>query len=265
MSASPSAPPIRWLLVHELHDSAASWLARQWRERLGARAGELLLLSAPALTLCGRWQLVVMGRGTHTRLQVTLGEGAATRRYDIDSAQLRGVLHRPYAPWVAEATTDRAYVVQERHALLLTWLNGLGARCINLPMADALAGPAWSAPQWRWHAQRCGMPVAAWPDRQDAAAPLLRLLVAGRQSFSVNGPALGPAWHSAAQKLAAAAGCALLGLYLTQDVAGSWRFALASVQADPRTGGRAAADALADAMGMPGARHALAMTPEELA
>ena len=110
-----------------------------------------------------------------------------------------------------------------------------------------------------------GMPVAAWPDPQGSTAPLLRLLVAGQQSFSVNGAALDQTWHPAAQKLAATAGCALLGLYLTQDLAGSWRFALASVQADPRSGGRAAADALADAMGMPGARQALALPAEELA
>lgn len=265
MAGALPVQPVRWLLVHELHDSAAPWLAAQWRRRLGARAAELLVLPAPALALCSRWQLRVLGRATHTRLQVTLahgGNGAAARRFDIDSAQLKGVLHRPYGPWVAEAAADRNYVVQERHALLLTWLHGLGERCINAPRADALAGPAWSAPQWRWQAQRCGMPVAAWPDAVGTTPPLLRMLVTGRQSFSVNGPALDGAWHCAARQLAASAGCALLGLYLVQGGAGGWRFALASAQPDPRAGGSAAADAMADAMAMPAAQPVAALTAE---
>ena len=262
MARALPVQPVRWLLVHDLHDNAARWLAAQWRQRLGARAAELLLLPAPALALCSRWQLRVLDRSTHTRLQVTMRDGIAMRRFDIDSAQLQGVLHRPYGPWVAEAAADRDYVIQERHALLLTWLHGLGERCINAPRADALAGPAWSAPQWRWHAQRYGMPVAAWPDPVGMTPPLLRVLVAGRQSFSVNGPALDSAWHSAARQLAASAGCALLGLYLAQDGAGGWRFALANAQADPRAGGSAVADALADVMAMPPTQHVPVNTAE---
>ena len=254
--------PVRWLLVHELHDSAAPWLAAQWRRRLGARAAELLVLPAPALALCSTWQLRVLGRATHTHLKVTLASSAAVHHHDIDSTHLRGVLHRPFGPWVAAAAADRDYVVQERHALLLTWLNGLGSRCINAPRADALAGPAWSAPQWRWYAQRCGMAVAAWPDVAGAAPPLLRLLVAGGDCFSVNGPVLDSAWRSAARRLAASAGCALLGLYLVPDGVGGWRFALASAQPDPRSGGNAAADALADAMAMPVAAQHAGLTSE---
>ncbi|WP_326540985.1 hypothetical protein [Pseudorhodoferax sp.] len=247
--------PIRWLLVHELHDSGARWLAAQWCQRLGPHAAELLLLPAPALALCSRWQVRVQSGGTHSRLQVTLGDGATARHHDIDSAQLLGVLHRSCGPWVAAAAADHDYVVQERHALLLTWLHGLGARCLNAPRADALDGPAWSAAQWRWEAQRCGMPVAPWPDPAGTPPPLLRMLVAGQRSFAVNGPALDGAWHQAARRLAATAGCGLLGLYLAPWGAGTWRFAQASVQADPRAGGSAAADALADAMAMPPARQ----------
>lgn len=212
--------PVRWLLVHDLHDSAAPWLAAQWRRRPGAGAAELLVLPAPALTLCSSGQLRVLGRATHTQLKVTLTHGATVRHYDIDSARLQGVLHRPLGPWVGEAAADRNYVVQERHALLLAWLNGLGSRCINAPRADALAGPAWSAPQWRWQAQRCGMAVAAWPDAAGATPPLLRLLVAGEACLSVNGPELGAAWHRAARQLAARTGCALLGLYPVPDGSG---------------------------------------------
>lgn len=212
----------------------------------------------------------MIGSETHTRLQVTpacggnRGPGAdsdAPRCFDIDSRLLRGVLHRPFGAWVAEGAADRDYVVQERQALLLAWLNGMADRCINRPRADSLAGPAWGAAQWRWQAQRCGMPVAPWPDASGATPPLLRLLVTARRSFSVNGPPLDSAWHSAARTLAASCGCNLLGLYLAADGAGGWRFALASAQADPRAAGSAAADALADGMSMPAAQRA-GLTPE---
>ncbi len=238
------------MLVHELHDAAAPWLAAQWRQQLGRRAAELLVLPAPALALCSRWQLRVLGRTTHSRLQVSLGQGAASRHFDVDSEQLQGVLHRPGCAWVPEATPERDYLVQERQALLAAWLHGLGTRCINRPGVDALAGPAWPVAQWRWQAQRCGLPVLPWP-ADGTAAPLLRLLVVGERCFSVNGPTLNAHWQTGARRLATAASCQLLGLYLAPDGPGRWRLAQASPQPDLRPAGDAAASALAGLMGMP--------------
>ena len=265
---TPEKPPaqrVHWLLVHDLHDAAAPWLAAQWRQRLGPHAAELLVLPAPALTLCSRWELRLLGRATHTRLAVTLGAGAPSQRWDVDSDHLQGVLHRPGCAWVPEGATERDYLVQERQALLVTWLHGLGARCVNRPAVDALAGPAWPVGQWRWQAQRCGLPVLPWPEFPESATPLLRLVVVGDHCFSVNGPALDGHWQAGARRLAAAAGCRLLGLYLAPDGQDRWRLALASPQPDLRPAGAAGAHALADLMGMAAAIPAAASTREACA
>lgn len=247
-----AAQPVHWLLVHDLQDASAAWLARVWRQRLGAAASQLLVLPAPALTLCTRWQLQIDGDGTRSHLRLTLAGGAV---FSVDSSLLRGVLHRPVAAWlppVTAATPDRDYMAQERHALLLAWLNGLGSRCINPPSTEALCGPLWSAPQWRWQAQRCEMPVLPWPDPAHASSvPLLRLLVVGSRCFSVNGAPLGLAWHAAALRLACAVNCRVLGLYLVGDESTGWRFAQADAQCELRPGGDAAVHALAAAMDMP--------------
>ena len=252
LPAAPAAQPVHWLLVHDLQDATAAWLAQRWRQRLGAAASQLLVLPAPALTLCTQWRLQIDGGGTHSLLRVALASGAV---FSIESTKLRGVLHRPAAAWLPPATAatpDRDYMAQERQALLLAWLNGLGSRCINPPSTEGLCGPVWSAPQWRWQAQRCEMPVLPWPDPVSTSpAPLLRLLVVGNRCFSVNGAPLGPTWQAAARRLACAANCQVLGLYLVGDDTLGWHFAQADTQCDLRPGGGAAVLALAAAMDMP--------------
>jgi len=131
----------------------------------------------------------------------------------------------------------------------------VGSRCINPPSTEAMCGPLLSAPQWRWQAQRCEMPVLPWTDPAHASAvPLLRLLVVGSRCFSVNGAQLGPAWHAAARRLSCAVNCRVLGLYLAGDETTGWRFAQADAQCELRPGGDAAVHALAAAMDMPVAR-----------
>jgi hypothetical protein len=257
-------PPVHWLLVHDVHDAAAPWLAQQWRLRLGPRAAELLVLPAPALTLCSRWQLRVLGTDTRARLHITLGAGDAKRHREVLSEHLRGVLYRPGCAWVQEAAADRDYLLQERQALLVAWLHGLGPRCVNRPSVEALGGPAWPVAQWRWQAQRCGLRVQAWPDGAEPThgPPLLRLVVVGDRCFSVNGPPLDASWQAGARCLAAAAGCQLLGLYLAPDGCGGWRVAQASAQPDLRPVGPPAAAALADLMGLPAAPQAVALQPD---
>ena len=250
--ATTTPRSVRWLLVHDLHDSTAPWLAALWRQRLGPRAGELLVLPAPAITLGGRWQLRVQGSTTQSCLVIEQGQGAQLQRLQVHSDTLRGVLHRPHQAWVPEKTADRDYVAQERQALLLAWLHGLGERCMNAPTAGSLAGPAWSGAQWRWQAHRMGLPVQAGPDiAPQAVLPLLRLVVAGDHVFSVNGQALPAAWQAGARRLAAAAGCRLLGLYAVDGGPDGWHFVQASVQPDLRAAGPAVAQALAAAMCMP--------------
>lgn len=237
---------VQWLLVHDLHDAAGAWLGQQWQRRLPANQRDaLLVLPTPAITLHTRAHLRIAEGRTQSLLRVAL-PGQAERT--ISSATLRGVLWRAGGVWVqGDPATDReaAYALQERQALLLAWLHGLGEVCATRPRADGLAGPRWSGAKWRTLAAACALPVVEPSCLPVDGVP--SLFVVGTTVLPLLQSASSPALAEAARRLADQEGCAHLLLYGT-EISGHWCF----VQADPCPDLRIAAgeaDRLVDALG----------------
>jgi hypothetical protein len=248
------AEPVRevhWLLVHDLHDAAGAWLGRQWKRRLPPnQRQDLLVLPTPALTLHTRAQLRIAEGRTQSLLRVCLPCQEECR---ISSDTLRGVLWRADGVWVkGDPATDMeaAYALQERQALLLAWLHGLGPACATRPRADRLAGPRWSGATWRTRAAACGLPVMAPIASPVAVVP--SLFVVGNMVVPLARTAASPAVAEAARLLADQEGCAQLLLYGT-EAGGHWHFVQADPCPDLRMAGSAAdrlVDALAARLGM---------------
>lgn len=249
---------VRWLLVHDMHDAAGAWLGQQWHGSLPVNQRQhLLVLPTPAITLHTRTHLRIAEGRTQSLLRVGLpGQQECT----ISSDSLRGVLWRAPGPWVkGDPVTDReaAYALQERQALLLAWLHGLGKACATRPRADGLAGPRWSGAKWRALATACGLPVVQ-PSRYSVDMEP-GLVVVGTTVVPLLTASASPLLVEAARRLAAKEGCAHLLLYGSES-SGRWSF----VQADPCPDLRIAAahtkrlvDALGQRLGMKTSRQAL--------
>jgi hypothetical protein len=236
---------VRWLLVHDLHDAAGAWLGRQWQRRLPPDQREqLLVLPAPAFTLHTRAHVRISEGATQSLLRVCL---PAQQERRLSSETLRGVLWRADGVWVkGDPATDQeaAYALQERQALLLAWLHGLGPASATRPRADGLAGPRWSGATWRTRAAGCGLPVVEPCSFPVGVVP--SLLVAGNAVVPLVSTAASPAVGEAARLLAEREGCAHLLLYGT-EASGHWQFVQADPCPDLRLAG-AAADRLVDAL-----------------
>jgi hypothetical protein len=218
---------VRWLLVHDLHDAAGAWLGQQWHGRLPVDQREdLLVLPTPVITMHTRAHVRIAEARTQSLLRVCL-PGQEERR--ISSDTLQGVLWRAGGVWVrGDPATDpeAAYALQERQALLLAWLHGLGQACATRPRADGLAGPRWSGATWRARAAACGLPVVEPSWFPVDVVP--SLFVVGTTVVPLVRTAVSPAVGEAARMLADQEGCAHLLLHGT-EASGHWRF----VQADP--------------------------------
>jgi len=242
---------VRWLLVHDLHDAAGAWLGRAWQRRLPPdQREEVLVLPTPAITLHTRARLCISEGRTQSQLRVSL-PGLPERW--ITSDTLQGVLWRAAEVWVrGDPATDpeAAYALQERQALLLAWLHGLGPACATRPRADGLAGPRWSAATWCTRAAACGLSVVELCSLPVDVVP--GLFVVGTTVVPLVRAAASPAVAEAARVLAEREGCAHLLLHGT-EANGGWQFVHADPCPDLRIAGEAAGrlvDALAERLGM---------------
>lgn len=253
---------VRWLVVHDLDDACALWLARTWREHMAA-ADRAALLAVPLLSLALHASFSLRIEGTTTLSCVKLRGDDANERV-IDSRGLRGLLWRSRSELQAagggsdsDSDSERSYQWQERRALLLAWLEGLGAACANAPRANALAGPSHRTAAWRAQAAQAGLRV--W-DRADASqAPRqAALLVCGAEVLRVNSRAAPPpseSWLTGVRRLAAGQRCACMLVLCLIDSRGRWYFHGADATPDLRIAGTAAALALGRHLGIPLAAH----------
>jgi hypothetical protein len=220
-----------FLLLADPDDHGAAQVARHLAARHGPESVAVLtgadLAFSPGLSLR-------IGRGAHA--PVSCVPALAGR----DPAVVLCRAHGAAVPWAARASaSDVAYAADEAAALLLAWLASLPCPVVNRPSLPGLPGPVFTHAHWLGLAGRAGLPslamrmttnarafpVTGWsqpPTRGPAhmtepvREPMAEALVAGD---GVHGP-LAPRLHDAARRLAAEAGCGLLGLLLARGAHG---------------------------------------------
>lgn len=205
-------------ILASAYDEAARALAASW----GAQGA--VLVSARDLCVPG-WVFHVPD-DAHGRF---VAGGHAYRTCD-----LRGVVVRRPAVAVEElrwiAAEDREYAAAEVNAFLVAWLSALPCIVLNRPTPTSLCGPAWSQTHWEIAAARAGV---AWTHAPDAGSTCDALFCNGarasgsasarRRACVVSDPdgetdrEAGIAQRQACERLAAAAGVALLGVRFAGD------------------------------------------------
>ncbi len=234
------------LVLCEETDAAAWWAA----DALRTRGLSPTVLTGADLAGVRGWR--------HT---VGAADAAITLRFDharLDGRDVRAVLNRlSFVPraWVARvASPDRDYAMQEMHAFYLSWLNALRGPMLNPPTPQGLCGNMRHPSAWAALAARAGVPIRAFRQTsEDDPAASWRFVPSPATLFVVGPRVVGPAALAgphgpACLRLAAAAGCPLLGIDFAPDEAGTWRMTGASPLPDLARGGDALADALAAAL-----------------
>ncbi len=279
-----------WLVVHELHDSSAQWLAGALAALAGLQGPAVRAVPVSALMSWVRWQVRVERHGSACALDapgLALQAGClkpqdgAARPPDPRRARLAGVINRCGLVALPTDVPDADYKSAEWNALLMAWLHGLPVPVLNRPRCDNVLGTMASAAVWRQRAASSGL--AVWPlavqastaQRPDAADPVgwPGLLVVGDTCLEPaalsdyragNGAANGattraaswaaPGWSATARRAAARAaatcGCDLLAWTGSHDAQGYWRVAAATAWPDLRPFGAPALQALARLMGL---------------
>lgn len=143
------------LVLAHAHDEGAAAVARAVAT---LRGGEAVVRLAPEVLGLAHWSHRVDTAG-RASTQLTTPSGAR-----LDSAPTLAVLNRVQyvpAPRFARAVRrDREYAAAELHALVTSWLAGLGRRVVN-PIGDRAWGPGPGTPRgWLVLARSCGLPVA---------------------------------------------------------------------------------------------------------
>lgn len=237
------------LVVCDVADASVTWAAGA----LSRRGLSPCVLTGADLAGAREWRHTIGPDGA-ARVSVHLGNGLVIR-----DTRVRGVLNRlTYLPmaWTARVGgPDRDYAMQEMFAFYLSWLHALPGPKLNPPTPQGLCGNMRHVSTWVAMATREGLPVhpfhqserddpaAGWQPKPAGAATVI---VAGRR---VVGPqSLVWRHYDACLRLAAAAGCKLLGIDFLPGGDGVWRMAGASVAPDLSDGGEALADALAEAL-----------------
>jgi hypothetical protein len=174
-------PAGRVVVLAPAWDTTAAAVARATAVR---RGGGVLVVAPGQLGLARRWVHRVAPDGTATG-EVVLADG--TRLGDGDVAC---VLNRaevvPVPRFAAATAKDRDFAAMELHALVASWLAGLGGRVVD-PPAGSGPGQVRSRRQWLALAHEFGLPVAA-----SALATSARLAtVAGRRRWAGPVPAGG--------------------------------------------------------------------------
>ncbi len=197
------------VVVASRHDPGACEIVQRW-ERWGAA-----LLGCEDLSVPG-WRYSPSNRAASR---------AVVSGRVVPDKSIRGVLLR--RPLILEqelmhiAPADREFVAAEMSAFLLAWLSELPCPVLNRPQGASLCGPNWRPQQWAHMAAkagfhvdpaRCQIPADAKAEGEEnlpAAQPVKAVVVGDRCLGDVS-----DAQAAAAIKLAAAAGVALLAVWL---------------------------------------------------
>ena len=267
----PAAGGDCWLVVHELHDRSAPWLAGELAALAGPHGPAVRPVPLPALMAWVRWRLQVDRAGSACTLDapgLSLQAGCVTRlgaKPGPPRMRLAGVINRCGPVALPASAPDADYKSAEWNALLMAWLHGLPVPVLNRPRCDNVLGALASTAVWRQRAARFGLPI--WPlaltDGPAHPAPLCQpaawpgLLVVGGVGIEPESPSAtgaAPGWTASARRAAARAaagcGCDLLAWTGSHDSNGHWRVAAATAWPDLRPFGPPAVQALARLMGL---------------
>lgn len=242
---TPERPTYVLVLAHR-GDAGAEAVARA----IAARRGAAILSGGPShlprALLVRPEELGRARRWSHTLTT----DGSAGGALELHSGILLGaedvccVLNRvvalPLARFARASARDRDYAAMEMHALLASWLLGLGCQVVNPMDGEGPAG-RWSRLRWLASAAQVGLPVLRRA-ATGAAAPGGRassLLVTGERAHGE----LSPLFEDAAAELAARSRCPLLELTFARS-RGEW--ALAEVEPTPALHREAEVEAVAD-------------------
>lgn len=228
-----------WLVLCEAGDLAA---LRARRGLLARGLAPVEVVTAGVLACALAWEHRVGTWGASVR--ITLAGGRV-----LDGASVRGTLNRlvaaPTAHLVRATPADREYARQEVGALFLSWLESLPGPVVNRPSPQGLCGPLLHRSEWAALAAHAGLPAVPYVEAGGEPVPepwATTAIVAG-EAFA--GP---PEVAEGCRRLAALAGCALLGVGLSLTAEG-WALAGATPLPDLAAGGEAVLDALAVLLG----------------
>jgi hypothetical protein len=245
-----------WLALCASTDRAALWASQGLRDR-GLVALEVV--SADMLAQSQRWEHRVGCEGAS--IDITLADGR-TLRHDTIQGTLNRLVAVPYEPLLQASPADAAYAGQELTTFFLSWLYALPPPMLNPATPQGLASQWRHVSEWVWRTARAGLPtppytqassntrgVLDWPVRGvPPDTPTQMVFVIADQVAGALAPA---EIHTGCQRLAKAAGTALLGIEFAPGTGGPWTFAGATPMPDLRRGGETLLDALAYALQQP--------------
>lgn len=145
----------------------------------------------------------------------------------IDSRNVTSVLNRAtYCPPASIEKMDKAdsdYVIQETHALQLSWLYSLADHSLNAADATGLNGPVLGVAEWRYWAGCARLETVYFSSRDeenmDSSTQLVEVVILQEEIFAPEGMEIDA---PALIKLGRLLGLDLFGAYFRRDDSGLW-------------------------------------------
>jgi hypothetical protein len=250
VTAEPAARPGDGvtLVIAAPYDAPARWMAGRLRALSSA---EVVVVSPQALLGAPGFEQRIGADGVDTVIHVD--DGSLLRGSRIASVLNR--FDRVAAPsWEGAPAAERAYVLQELHAIALGWLAGLAVPVVNPATPQGLSGACLPVARWRMLAAANGLPTVPYCEGAPFGERGGELGQALREVCAIGNACLGDPPSDVAHslpRLAAAARTPVLCAEFLVDAMGRWRFARASPWPDFRRFGEAAVVPLARLLGVP--------------
>lgn len=239
-----------WLILAEANDTTGIW-AYLGLERRGLSPIEYIL--PKELLIGSAYTHRLSEEGDATTIELDDGR-------KLESGRIRGVLNRlndlPQGNHHLDAK-DQAYVNQENHALLMSWLFALSCPVLSPPSAVLLSGEEYGEFEWVMLALEAGFPVPNLRAGTQTGARLTVPAPSGEESDDhreiiivvgdqvIAGNDIPASLIESCRNLSDLSRVPLLGVDLALSSSGDWRFLGASSTPELRLGGDRVLNALA--------------------
>jgi len=217
-------------------DGSALWAAGRLRDRGVA----LRVVTVEELVYAPSIRYATVGTGVVT--EIRLGDGT------VLGPNLRGTLNRvarlPSAHLEATPSTERDYMLQELHAVLVSLLHAWPGAVVGRADPRGLCGAWWRPAEWMVAAGQAGLVGVGYRSGGSDEVPSSQtVLVVAGEAVTPSGVEVPEAVVAGSRTLAARHGGGLLGLDFAVEGA-AWAFRSATPWPDLRPGGEAVVDAL---------------------
>jgi hypothetical protein len=221
-------------------DGSALWAAGRLRDR----GVPLRVVTVEELVYAPSIRYATVGTGVVT--EVRLGDGT------VLGPNLRGTLNRvsrlPSAHLEATASTERDYMLQELHAVLVSLLHAWPGVVVGRADPRGLCGAWWRPAEWMVAAGQSGLVGVGYRSGGSDDVPSSRtVLVVAGEVVPPSGVEVPEAVVAGSRTLAARHGGGLLGLDFAVE-GDAWVFQGGTPWPDLRAGGPAVVDALHSAL-----------------